>query len=76
METSNLGLSVPSSLPLCRLSGCGDQYLFPNAAGESFSDDGRAKALIYENSRMSLGVIFIVMCLTVAFSFTLGPWTI
>ena len=39
-EKGHLGLSIPRSLTLCILSGCGSLYLFPSAAGGSFSDDG------------------------------------
>lgn len=38
MATSCSGLSVPRSLTLCRLSGCGSLYLFPSTAGRSFWD--------------------------------------
>ena len=40
METFLLGLSVPWSLSLCIMSGCGCLYLFPSAAEGTFSDDG------------------------------------
>ena len=40
LETSYLELSVPRSLTLIVMPGCGSQYLFPSASGESFSDDG------------------------------------
>ena len=31
---------VPRSLTLCVMSGCGSKYLFPSAAGRTFSDTG------------------------------------
>lgn len=40
METFYLELSIPRSLALCILSGCGSLYLFPSAARGSFSNDG------------------------------------
>lgn len=40
MEISYLWLFVPRSLILCIISGYESLYLFPSAAGESFSDDG------------------------------------
>lgn len=40
METSHLGPSVPRSLTLCIMAGCGSLHLFPTAAGGRFSDDG------------------------------------
>ena len=33
METSYLELSLPKSLTLCTLSGCGSLYFFPSTAG-------------------------------------------
>ena len=43
METFHLGLSVPRSLILCIMSGCGSLYLFQTAAGgsENSSSDPR-----------------------------------
>lgn len=38
MKTSHLGLSVLRSLTLSIMSGCRSMYLFPSAAGRSFSD--------------------------------------
>ena len=43
METSHLGLSVLRYLTLCIMSGCGSLYLFPSAAGGSFSEDDWAR---------------------------------
>lgn len=38
-ELTHLELSVPGSLSLCIMSGCGCLHLFPSAAGRCFSGD-------------------------------------
>lgn len=53
MKMSHSSLSVPRSLPLCILSGCGSLYLFPSTAGESVSDSGWVR-----NPSASLASVF------------------
>jgi hypothetical protein len=60
-----LQLSIPSSFTLC-VSNCEPLYLFLSAGGGSFSDDSWARlcsrqALAYEYSRMTLGVILLLL---------------
>lgn len=80
MEFSDLWLSVPSSLSVCVISSCLSMGLcvsFSLLQKENFFD-GLSKALTYEYSRRSLGVISLLHCFSRSrvFGFTLGPRTI
>lgn len=76
METSLLGLSVPSSLPLWIMSGYISLYLSPLPAGGSFSDDGWRRHCLWLQQNIIRNYIIFFLFKLVLFGSTIGPWVI